>query len=623
MAGSVLTLIDVITPDNISVSIARQWQTWDNMRQLKKNDWEEVRKYKYATDTTQTSNNKLPWKNKTTYPKLTQISDNLYANYIKSLFPKRQWLIWEGFDEDSEGPQKKTAIEQYMMNSIERSDYQKVVGELLDDWIQYGNCFSTVEWIDDRVQLEDKLQAGYVGPRLQRISPLDIVFNPIAPTFASSPKIIRRFVTLGDLKEEISRLSPSETEAQALFDYLIDLRAKSNQFSGDLSIQDGYLRVDGFTDFRSYLGSDYAEVLTFYGDMFVRETGEFYKNAVITVVDRHKLISNIPNPSFFGKAPIYHCGWRTRQDNLWAMGPLDNLVGMQYRIDHLENLKADVFDLNAVPIFKIKGVVEDFIWEPGAKIYTGDDGDVMLLQPDSNILNTNLEISQLEAKMEAIAGAPREAMGIRSPGEKTKYEVQTLESAAGRIFQSRLEHFEDQQIEPSLTAMLELARRKITSEELRIFDTDLNVAYFQTLTVQDITGNGRIRPVAAKHFAEQAEKVQNITAFFNSAVGQDQSVNIHFSGLAIAQMMNDLLELQGYKLYTPYVRISEMQKAQSLSQSAQEQNQMAVQTPSGLTPSDYNPQTVQQNLNAKSQPNPVNPRANTQANVSPRQLTNL
>jgi hypothetical protein len=43
------------------------------------------------------------------------------------------------------------------------------------------------------------------------------------------------------------------------------------------------------------------------------------------------------------------------------MGPLDNLVGMQYRIDHLENLKADVFDLIAFPPLKIKGYVEDSV----------------------------------------------------------------------------------------------------------------------------------------------------------------------------------------------------------------------------------------------------------------------
>lgn len=592
--STTLTLDNVIKKDDIGCAIAVNWQTWNNLRQNKIDQWEEVRKYKYAVDTTTTTNNQLPWKNKTTYPKLTQISDNLWANYMKSLFPKRQWLIWEGYDKASEDADKKSAIEQYMNNVIDRGDFSKIVGELLDDWIMYGNTIASVEWVDDRVQLADKQQVGYVGPRALRYSPLDTVFNPIAPTFASSPKIIRRWVTLGDLKEELTRLSAAPEEAQALWDYLVDLR--SGKYGGDTSSEDEFLRVDGFTDFRTYLGSDYAEVLTFYGDLFVRETGEFLKNHIITVVDRHKVVGIRPNDSLFGKAPIYHCAWRTRQDNLWGMGPLDNLVGMQYRIDHLENLKADVFDLNAFPPLIIKGYVDDFTWAPMEKIFVGDDGMVEMVAPHYEILNANIEIEQLERKMEEIAGAPKEAMGIRSPGEKTKYEVQRLENAAGRIFQSRLEHFENQIVEPLVTAMLELARRKLTSDQLRVWDDELKIATFQTLTAQDITGNGRLRPVAAKHFAEQAERVQNATAFFQSAIGMDQAVNVHYSGLGLAQMFEDLLDLKGYNLVKPFVRISELHEANNLNSAAQEQNAMQTQTPSGLTPDDYQPDVVQQNL---------------------------
>jgi hypothetical protein len=592
-AGQVLTLNDVLTIDDMAVGIANNWYEWNSARQEKITQWEEVRKYKYAVDTTTTTNNSLPWKNKTTYPKLTQISDNLWANYIKSLFPKRRWLIWEGYDETSEDKAKKEAIEEYMMYVVDRSGYQKTVGELLDDWIQYGNCFSTVEWVDDRIQLEDRMQVGYVGPRLVRISPLDIVFNPIAPSFEASPKIVRKFVTLGDLREEISRLSASEEKAQELWDYLREIRS-TNTAAGlsEIQSEDMFLQIDGFRDFRSYLGSDYAEVLTFYGDLFVRETGDFYRNHVITIVDRHKVISVEPNPSYFGKAPIFHCGWRTRQDNLWAMGPLDNIVGMQYRIDHLENLKADVFDLNAFPPLKIKGYMDDFTWAPMEKIYVGDDGDVEMIAPHFEILNANLEIQQLEQKMEQIVGAPKEAMGIRSPGEKTAYEVQRLENASGRIFISRLEHIEDQQVEPSLSAMLELARRKLTSQELRIYDDELKIASFMTLTPQDITGNGRLRPVAAKHFAEQAERVQNVTQFLGSPVGMDPLVNVHISGLQTAQMFEDLLDLHGYKLVTPFVRVAEQAEIQNLSHSAQEQSAMQAGTPRGLTPDDASPEVV-------------------------------
>jgi len=52
-------------------------------------------------------------------------------------------------------------------------------------------------------------------------------------------------------------------------------------------------------------------------------------------------------------------------------------------------------------------------------------------------------------------------MGFRSPGEKTKYEVQRLENASARIFQNKINQFEEQIVEPLLNAMLELARRNL------------------------------------------------------------------------------------------------------------------------------------------------------------------
>lgn len=599
MAGKVLQLEDVIASDDLAKAISDQWRVWNMLRQEKIEDWEEIRAYRYATDTTQTSNNDLPWKNKTTLPKLTQISDNLHANYMKSLFPKRKWLIWEGYDEKSEQIEKKTAIESYMATAIERSKYETTMGQLVDDWIMYGNCFSTIDWADDRVEQVDKTQLGYVGPRVRRISPLDIVFNPIAPSFESTPKIVRKWVLLGDLKAELESLSAPETETQELYEYLLGVRTNITAFAGEISSEDEYLKVDGFTDFRSYLGSDYVEILTFYGDLYDRTNDTLYNNHVITVVDRHKLIEKKPNPSFFGHAPIFHSGWRTRSDNLWAMGPLDNLIGMQYRIDHLENLKADVFDLNAFPPLKIKGYIDDFEWGPMERIYVGDEGDVEMIAPDFQILNTNLEIDNLERKMEEMAGAPKEAMGFRTPGEKTKYEVQRLENASGRIFQTKIERFETEQVETTTSAMLEISRRRMSDAVIRTFDDELKVATFTELTAQDITGNGRLRPVGAKHFAEQAERVQNWTAFVNSGIGQDPSVNVHFSGLAMAKMFEEILEGKPYQLVTPFVRISEQTEAQKLMNVGQEDVLTEAGTPTGLTPDDVSDTEIPSDLGSE------------------------
>lgn len=591
MAGKTLDIDSLgVSPDRIGVEIAKKFQDWQTYRQVKISEWNEIRRYVFATDTTETTNSKLPWKNKTTIPKLCQIRDNLNANYMASLFPKRKWLWWEGDDEVSESKDKRTAIESYMEWAIDRSDFKNEIAKLVLDYIDYGNCFVTVDWTDNTNLMGEKVQVGYVGPIPRRISPLDIVFNPIAPNFEAAPKIIRTLVSLGELKKMLSQNTPPDMmdEAKKIFDYVTGIRDGSteHQPSFDLAEKDSYLMVDGFSNYFDYLNSGYVEVLTFYGDLYDSENDVLLENHVITVVDRHKCISQRPNDSYFGTAPIYHAGWRVRQDNLWAMGPLDNLVGMQYRIDHLENLKADVMDLTVFPPIRIKGYVEDFTYGPMERIYMGDDGEVELLTPNAQALQVNTEIALIERTMEEMAGSPKEAMGLRTPGEKTAYEVQRLENAAGRIFQSKIAQFEEQIVEKLLNAMLEIARRKMGPTMIRAFDDEFKFVTFSSLSPQDITGQGRLRPLAARHFAEKAEMIQNLTTFFGSPIGQDPDVKVHFSGIRLSEMIEELLNLEDYRIVEPFVRLSEQADAQRLANSHQESVGMEAMTPSGIAQDD-------------------------------------
>lgn len=591
MSGKVLVIDDILVPDAMATHISRMFNEWDVMRQVKITEWMETSQYVFATDTTKTSNAKLPWSNKTTIPKLCQIRDNLYANYMASLFPKRKWLIWEGASEDDETVEKKKAIESYMSWAIDRNEFYDEISKVVLDYIDYGNCFMMAEWVDHTSLSEDgKQKLGFVGPALRRISPLDIVFNPTAPHFSTSPKIIRSFISIGEVEDMLMKQSGDEndkTDAAELMTYMKNIRQKFSEHQGSVTAKDDIYRVAGFTDWQNYMGSGTVEVLTFYGDIYDYHTGEFQKNRVIKIVDRHRIVSNVPNPSYFGTAPIYHVGWRVRPDNLWAMGALDNLVGMQYRIDHLENMKADIFDLTAYPMYKIKGYVEDFNHGPMERIYIGDDGDVTVMNQDTNALNADNQIAILEQKMEEMAGAPREAMGFRTPGEKTMYEVQRLENAASRIFQSRTSQFERAGLENVLNAMLELARRNLTQQTIRVFDTTFKAAIFNQLTPEDITGNGRLKPVAARHFAEQSQLFQNITGFLGSAAGADPELRAHFSSVKLAQLMEDLLDIEQYDIVTPFVRLSEQQDAQRIQQVGEEQVQTEALTPSGTTPGDF------------------------------------
>ena len=579
----VLELDNVIQPDMMPVKITEKWIDWNSMRQSKLNQWEEIERYVYATDTNATTNSTLPWKNKTTIPKLCQIMDNLIANYMATMFPQRMNMIWEANEKDSNSVRKRDAITNYMQWAVDHPSFREEMTKIVHDYVQKGNCFGTVQWIDERAEQDGFTQSGFIGPGVLRINPFDQVMNPTAMNYRVSPKIIKSLISMGELKEILQRLSNDENRAEyeALWKYLKDIRSNAHSFEGEWIQRDNLYQVDGFSSFRDYLNSEVVEVLTFYGDMFDTETDEFWKNHVITVVDRHKLINKRPNASFFGYPPIFHAAWRIKPDNLWGMGPLDNLVGMQYRIDHVENMKADIYDLVTFPVQKVKGFVEDFTWQPGEKIYVSEEGDVEMLVPDVNALQANFEIQNLERLMEEMAGAPREAMGFRTPGEKTKYEVQRLENASARIFQNKIKQFEEQMVEPLLNAMLELARRNLSGvNTIKVFDDEFKVFSFQELTVEDITGIGRIKPVAARHFAEQAELVQNLTNLSGS--GLWPVVQPHYSGVKLAKITEKIFNLEDHEVVIPYVAISEQAEGQKLANAMEEQVMQEIGTATGM-----------------------------------------
>ena len=581
MAGTTVDLDSMIDPHSLAVEIADRWTTWNNARQGKLEEWKELRNYIYATDTSTTSNKKLPWTNSTTTPKLTQIADNLHANYVSTLFPQQKWFKFHASDQAANTKRKRDVIQAYMENKITQSKFETTVNRLVNDYIHYGNCFATVEYVNDYTEYDDGSRTvKYVGPRLVRISPFDICFNPTAADFDQAPKIVRSLLTVGEIKRKIDE-TVDNAYYQEIFDKMMANRSAVSGSDVDMPKANAYT-ADGFGSLQEYYESNYVEVLTFYGDIYDADKGEFHNNRVITVVDRSYVIFNEQNPSWLGTAPVFHAGWRERPDNLYAMGPLDNLVGMQYRIDHLENLKADVFDQIAYPMLKIRGDVEDFDFAPAERIYIGEEGDVGYLAPDATALNADFQIQSLENKMEMMAGAPREAMGIRSAGEKTAFEVQSLMTSAGRIFQHKTAHFERVFLEPILNAMLEAARRQMNYVDVvRVLNSDTGLAFFQDISKEDIKGNGKIVPIGARHFAERARRIQTLTQLYQIKAS-DPTVAVHLSGKEFARVLTE--ELGEPSLFSENVAIKEQMDTQKVATEAEVQfeEQQQIMAEKGL-----------------------------------------
>lgn len=570
MAGTTLEITSMFGQDNEAKYIANTWHNWNSQRFSKIEDWKELRNYVFATDTTTTTNSTLPWKNSTTLPKLCQIRDNLHSNYLSALFPNDDWLKWEAYSKNDATKEKSKAIEAYMSNKTRESHFRTEMSKLLYDYIDYGNCFSTVDFEASYVlnNLGEKVP-NYVGPRARRISPLDIVFNPLAERFIDSPKIVRSLRNIGELKK-MAENEPDNSYLKQALDKRAEMCAKMNAYGLEEGSKAEGISIDGFGNYWDYLQSGYVEFLEFYGDIHNQSTGELQTGRIITIIDRMYVLRNEAFPTWLGHAPIYHVGWRTRPDNLWAMGPLENLVGMQYRIDHLENLKADAMDLAVMPPLVIKGEVESFVWGPSAEIHIDENGAVEELARGTQwVLLTENNIDKLEMRMEQYAGAPREAMGIRSAGEKTAFEVQQLQNAAGRIFQEKITTFETELLERLLNAMLETGKRNMDAADwIRVFDDDLGVNQFMEITKEDITASGTLRPIGARHFAAQAQLVQNLSNLSNTPIWQQ--ISPHLSTINLSRMVEDVLGFGRFDLFRPNVNVMEQQDTQRMANQAGE-----------------------------------------------------
>ena len=574
-SDKIVELRGLLNVEDPAAWISNMWVNYNNQRAEKVNQWAELDKYLFATDTTTTANRHLPWTHHTTTPKLTQIRDNLHSNYLSSLFPNDKWLTWVAFSKDAAKRSRATTITGYMENKTREGGFRDTMSRLLYDYIDRGVCFSMPSFEARYKTTATERVADFIGPVAVRISPYDIVFNPLAATFANTPKIIRSYTTLGELRK-LATTHPDQAYWGDIVDRRLALHAASMSYSESNWEKAAQYQVDGFGSLQEYYKSDVVELLEFYGDFHDALTGELQTGRMITIVDRSIVARNVEIPTYGGRDAIRMCGWRLRPDNLWAMGPLDNLVGMQYMLDHYTNMVSNALDLKVMPPKKIIGDVEAFNWEPNAEIHLDENGDVTeMAQQFGDVYAVLQYIETMESRMELYAGAPREAMGVRTPGEKTAFEVQALENAAGRIFQEKITQFEIF-MEQVLNDMLEEAHRNFPQGDvIRVIDNDLGVQEFREITKEDITANGVLRPVGARHYAQKAQELQNLVGIFASPMAA--LLTPHTSGVGLTDFINDVVNLRGYNIFQKGIALGEQAELQNTQAQIQEESIMAQQ----------------------------------------------
>ncbi len=567
--------------DIMAEDIANVYLEWNGSRVDAKDRWKETTEYLYATSTRETQNSNVGgfdedsdgWSHSTHIPKLTQIADNLSANYMSAVYPHDDFFKYIGEDQESVKKETRENVESYLKSKHRNNGFRNTLQRLIDDYILYGNCFAVVSYEEESVEASETVkQKGYIGPRVTRLSPYDIVFNPLARDFEHAPKIIRSLKTMGELARDVEDRPELGYEAE-VFKKMATARTNMMTVNTEDFDKHSQLTFDGFASPSQYFKSGMVETMEFYGDLYDLHNGVFLKNHVITVVDRTWVIRKQPLDTWSGRPYIFNAAWRSRPDNLWGMGPLDNLVGMQYLINHLENARADAFDQMLAPTRVVVGDVEKSgvsAGRPGGEyLIPAGEGSVTNLLPDTTVLTADIQIDRKFEQMEEFAGAPKQEAGIRTPGEKTLGEVDLLSRAASRIFQAKITQLEEF-IEKILNSELEVAKRFLnTTDVIAVLGED-GVKNFVNITKEDLKSNGNLIPIGARHFSRQQQLARNLQ-LLQQSFAQDPMVMQHFSSIKLAKVLEELMDLDSMDTVSPYVRVGEQAELAKLTNAAQTQ----------------------------------------------------
>ena len=570
----------IFNSDSLSSSVLTTWEMYARERDVFLERGSELRAYLMAPDTkhTELANNDMNYKHNTVTPKLTQIYDNLTAQYMSALHPDDTWLTFEGTK--TEDMSREAQVETYVRYKLEESGFVTTERELISDWVWMGNACSGVEHVHETAKSfttgEDEVI--YHGPKSFRVSPYDYVVDPRAESFDKSIFIRKRLVPRSDIYGHDNNSNIIQYDMKSV-GCMRDIVTYAN--SPEDTYKDSDLLVDGFSGPTEYLQSGMCIILEFWGDIYDPKSGKYLKNQTIGIADNMFTLWNQPNPMWNGRRPYSFTGWRNRPGNLYGQGPLEQLVGMQYRIDHLENTKADILDQTIHPTIDVIGdVTEDYETGPNVINYLGNEGKTVWNRPDASALQLNSEIYNLMNLMEEMAGAPKQTAGLRTPGEKTAFEVSQLNEGAMKMFLEKTNHWEvtflKRHIQNFYTV---LAMNFDIRDTYKVLDDVTDTTEVISVTKEDVIRDGNFKLKGSENFA----KKNKILIDLRDGLGlllSNESTAMHIDGLAIDKMVERELDWEKYGIIKEFSGVLAPIDAQfAMQMHQQELMQMTGQEP--------------------------------------------
>lgn len=572
MSGESATALGgFVTPAEKAEFVTRLWTEWDAARDPAISKWREIEAYRYATDTNSLPNAKGAFTHSTHMPVAAAIAQDLEAILLQVVMPHEDWFTFEPMDSQAARKDQRKTIVSYLKNRHALNGYTDEVAKLRSDLVTYGNCFSQVFHANE----SRGEQSGYVGPKVRRVSPYDIAFDPTAVDFSCTPKVIREIITLGELKRRgDAGILDSETVNKLL-------HGRGNFANSDAGEDKNEQYVPlGFGTYQQYIQSGFIELLWFYGDVYDQENIELHESQIVVVADSEEVLLEDTIKTSTGKPHIFQSVWQKLPDNLWGQGPLENIIGLNYQVNHRENAKSEALDRLIYPDKIYQGDVEEmYDDETGQMTYLAPEGGgVQELAINTQFFSFDLHIDRLQHSARSAARLPSDLTGFRSQGEKTLGEVTALTEGGMRGFIDKAADFERSSLEKHLGAEIELAYDnfgsafKVPNKNEGGFIEMLNV------TKEDLAVNGILIPRGAKRFARKNQMLSTLTQL--SATPLAQVIALHTSGKGATELVNELLETHDTGLFEEFAQILEQGEAQQIMNQVEQSNAMQASQPS-------------------------------------------
>ena len=93
-------------------------------------------------------------------------------------------------------------------------------------------------------------------------------------------------------------------------------------------------------------------------------------------------------------------------------------------------------------------------------------------------------------------------------------------------------------------------------------DNEAGLTSFREITKEDITANGKLRPIGARHFSEQQIALSNMIQVFNTQLGQ--LIQPHTSSVALSKFVESSTNTEKHGIFQTNIKVYEDQETASI-----------------------------------------------------------